>query len=120
MYDIFSDFDNFFNSFDVFPTYREAEKCPGCGLSYQNFRNTGKLGCSKCYSTFRNPITGTLKQIHQNVHHTGKIPAGSALELKKKRHYEELKAQLQKAVSEENYEQAALLHKQLKALGNVE
>ena len=120
MYDIFSEFEDFFNSFNVFPTYQEVTKCPGCGQSYQQFRTTGKLGCSKCYDTFRNPVATTLKQIHQNVRHTGKIPAGSALELKKKRQYEELKAQLQKAVSEENYEQAAILHKELKALGTIE
>ena len=118
MYDIFG-LDDFFNSFDVFPTYREVQKCPGCGQSYQNFRNTGKLGCAKCYDTFRTPVASTLKQIHQNVRHTGKIPAGSALELKKKRQYEDLKQQLKKAVTEENYELAAQLHKQLKALGDI-
>ena len=120
MYDIFSEFEDFFNSFDVFPTYQEVTKCPGCGRTYQNFRATGKLGCAKCYETFKKPITATLKQIHQNTVHTGKIPEGSALELKKKRKYEELKARLQKAVNEENYEEAATLHKELKALGNIE
>lgn len=120
MYDMFAEFDNFFNSFDVFPVYREVEKCPGCGRTYQDFRATGKLACAKCYQTFRNPVTKTLKQLHQNVEHTGKIPESGAVELKKKKQYAELKAQLQKAVSEENYEQAAILHRQLKALGNVE
>ena len=43
----------------------------------------------------------------------------SDIELKKKRQYEQLKAELQKAVKEENYEKAAQLHKQLKSLGNV-
>ena len=46
-------------------------------------------------------------------------PTGSAAELKLKRRYEELKAELKKAVSEEDYEKAAKLHKELKSLGDI-
>ena len=120
MYDIFSEFENFFNNFDIYPTYREVEKCPGCNMTYSEFKKSGKLGCPKCYDMFKKPLEITLKQIHQNSKHTGKIPATGAMELKKKRQYEELKQKLQQAVKEENYEEAALLHKQLKALGNIE
>ena len=120
MYDIFSEFEDFFNNFDVFPTYREVKSCPVCRRTYQSFQKTGKLGCPKCYETFREPVRVTLRQIHQNSKHTGKIPAGSAQELKLKRRYEELKAALSKAVKEEDYENAAKIHKELKALGNVE
>lgn len=120
MYDIFSEFSDFFDNFDVFPSYREVMTCPGCGQSFRNFRETGRFGCEKCYDTFRAPVTETLKQIHQNTKHTGKIPAGSAKELKARRRYEELKAQLSKAVKAEDYELAAKLHKELKSLGNVE
>ena len=116
MYNIFSDFSDFFNSFDVTPVYREVQKCPMCKRSYQDFRSTGRFGCAKCYETFKTPVSMTLKQIHQNTTHTGKIPSGSALELKKKREYENLKSQLQQAVASENYELAATLHKQLKSL----
>ncbi len=119
MYDIFSDFSDFFDSFDIFPTYRDSVKCPGCGRTLQDFRNIGKFGCAKCYETFRPQVTSALKQIHQNTQHTGKLPAGSAAELKLKRRYEELKAELKKAVSEEDYEKAAKLHKELKSLGDI-
>lgn len=120
MYDIFSEFEDFFNSFDVFSTYREIKSCPVCGRTYQSFQKTGKLGCPKCYETFREPIRATLRQIHQNSKHTGKIPQGCAQELKLKKKYEELKAALSKAVKEEDYENAAKIHKELKALGNVD
>lgn len=120
MYDIFSEFEDFFNSFDVFPAYREVKSCPDCGRTYQSFQKTGKLGCPKCYDTFREPVKSTLRQIHQNAKHQGKIPAGSAQELKLKKQYEELKAALSLAVKEEDYEKAAKLHKELKALGNIE
>ena len=89
------------------------------GSLFQDFKNKGRFGCPKCYETFRMPVTSTLKQIHQNVKHTGKIPAGSAAELKKKKRYEELKAELTRAVNEEDYEKAAKLHKELKSLGDI-
>ena len=119
MYDIFSEFADFFDNFDIFPTYRDKVSCPGCKRTFQDFKNKGRFGCPKCYETFRMPVTSTLKQIHQNVKHTGKIPAGSAAELKKKKRYEELKAELTRAVNEEDYEKAAKLHKELKSLGDI-
>lgn len=120
MYDIFSEFEDFFNSFEVFPQYREERTCPVCKQSYHNFQKSGKFGCASCYETFRNPIMLTLKQIHQNSTHTGKIPSQSAGEIKIRKQYEDLKTALQMAVSEENYEEAARIHKELKSLGNID
>lgn len=121
MYDLFSDFENFFNSFDAFMqpvTYQEAQKCPICGHTWSDFKRTGRFGCGECYKTFRAPAASTLKQIHSTTAHTGKIPSKSGNELKKKRQYEALKAQLQEAVKNEDYETAAKLHKQLRAMEN--
>ena len=28
-------------------------KCAGCGLTYEDFRKFGRLGCSECYASFR-------------------------------------------------------------------
>ena len=58
----------------------------------------------------------TLRQIHSNSHHSGKIPSKSGGELKKKRQLEALKAQLQEAVRNEDYETAAKLHKQIREM----
>jgi protein arginine kinase activator len=121
MYDLFSDFENFFNNFDAFMqpvTYQEAKKCPVCGHTWSDFRRTGRFGCSECYKTFRAPVTETIKQIHATTKHTGKIPSKSGSALKKKRQYEALKAQLQEAVKNEDYETAAKLHKQIRAMEN--
>lgn len=117
MYDLFSDF--LFNGFDVTPSFREIKTCPKCGRSFQDFRRTGKLGCGECYETFYSSLASTVKQMQGVFEHTGKIPSHSADELKRKRRYETLKKELSKAVAEENYEEAAKLHKELKALGDI-
>ena len=30
-----------------------AIKCSNCGLSYQDFKRAGRLGCSECYASFK-------------------------------------------------------------------
>lgn len=116
MYDLFSDF---FDGFDMFMqpvTVKEEKKCPICGHTYSDFRRTGKLGCSECYTIFKVPVAQTLRSIHPGVVHTGKIPSKSGEELKLKRKYEMLKEELAKAVKNEDYEKAAKLHKQIREI----
>ncbi len=114
MYDIFSDF---FNGFDFFPyevkTTHEL-RCPVCGRTLTDFKKYSKLGCGECYRTFRPVLTDTMRQIHPNPIHKGKIPKGQSAELLKKRHLEDLKSRLQNAVKCEDYELAAKLHKEIK------
>ena len=114
MFDLFSDF---FDNFDVYPVYKEEKACPHCGMTYSVLQKTGRMGCVKCYDTFREPIEATIRQIHQNTSHVGKIPSRSAGEIKQKRRYEELKREIAIAVSQEDYEKAARLHRELKDLG---
>lgn len=113
MYDLFSDF---FDSFDVFPVYREDRRCPNCGRSYYDFQKSRRLGCSECYVAFEAPVRSTLKQMQKSSTHTGKIPSKQSAGLLKKRRLAELKAQLAKAVEQEDYEAAAKLHKEIKGL----
>lgn len=114
MFDLFSDF---FEGFDVYPVYHEVTKCPGCGYTLAHFQKSGRVGCAQCYETFRTPLATTVRRMHQNPVHKGKIPSRCAGELRQKRRYEELKKQIAQAVSAEDYETAAKLHKELKEIG---
>ena len=114
MFDLFSDF---FDNFSYYPVYREEKVCPKCKTTYSELPKTGRMGCAECYNTFRAPIEATVRQIHQNSAHTGKIPARCAGALRQKKRYEELKREIAAAVSAEDYEKAAKLHKELKELG---
>lgn len=113
MYDLFSDF---FDSFDIMPTYRDNGRCPNCGRSYYDFTKTGRLGCKECYNAFEIPVRSTLKRMQKSTHHTGKIPSKQSEQLLKKRKLEDLKRELSTAVSKEDYELAARLHKEIKSM----
>ncbi|MBI5624492.1 MAG: hypothetical protein HY924_12000 [Elusimicrobia bacterium] len=39
-------------------------RCAGCGLTYAELRQAGKLGCSVCYDTFEAHLRGLIPRIH--------------------------------------------------------
>jgi protein arginine kinase activator len=93
-----------------------AQKCVVCGYTQADFKKTGRLGCSTCYSTFAEGLGTLLKAMHKGTEHVGKLPqrAFRALELNDK--MRALSADLEKAVAEENYETAASLRDEIKKL----
>jgi len=94
-------------------------KCPGCGLTYADFKKIGRLGCGECYNVFRKYLAPLLKRIHGSNLHIGKSPvkAKSPAKLyKKKNGLQELKDKLQKAIQEEAFEEAARLRDQIKGM----
>lgn len=48
-----------------------GERCPGCGASILDFRDTGRVGCARCYETFDAPLRELLRRLHGSTHHTG-------------------------------------------------
>ena len=84
--------------------------CAHCGLSYAEFKKTGKLGCEHCYMAFRSPISQALKNIHGTNEYKGKIPQSQGnkyAEMIIKRELAENRVLLKKAVEAEEFEQAA-------------
>ena len=92
-------------------------KCSNCGLTYDDFRKLGRLGCSECYSSFHEYLGALLKKIHGSSQHLGKSPIKLPLEDKEKiEGLQELKNQLNKAIQAENFEEAAQLRDKIHQL----
>lgn len=91
-------------------------KCDNCGLSYDQFTKTGKLGCSACFSRFDEQLRQVLKHIHGSTRHVGRMPrrAGGALRLK--RRIQSLRDELAACVKAEQFERAAQLRDQIREL----
>ena len=89
------------------PEKRHELVCPNCGMSYQDFRETGKIGCSVCYDTFRQQLEPLLRRVHGSSAHSGKIPHRSGGALEMRHEAEVLRRKLQEAVRQEEYEKAA-------------
>ncbi|MFA4991972.1 MAG: UvrB/UvrC motif-containing protein [Candidatus Omnitrophota bacterium] len=96
-------------------TKSEAKiKCPKCGLTYEDFRKVGRLGCGECYSAFKDSLVPLLKRIHGSIQHYGKSPKKAVKVTKVKNELQELKDRLQKAVQNEEFEEAARLRDRIK------
>jgi protein arginine kinase activator len=91
-------------------------KCAKCGFSQADFKKTGRLGCPSCYGTFAEGLEGLLKTMHKGTRHTGKVPES----LRKTRDLSDrlklLQKRLNKAVEDENFEQAAILRDEIKQM----
>ena len=62
-------------------------ECSFCGLTFADFRRTGRLGCPHCYETFGDQLPRLLRRIHGGVKHVGKVylpPDPTASELEKR------------------------------------
>lgn len=114
-------------------------KCDNCGMTFEEFMDTGKFGCSNCYNAFESKIDPILKNIHGGNRHVGrlgKVLDVTKLEGQEKNHdvqlktentskegekiskVDKLKEELQKAISEERYEDAARIRDEIKKLEN--
>jgi len=96
-----------------------AVKCPNCNLTYADFKKIGRLGCGECYVAFRKYLAPLLKRIHGSNQHVGKTllkEKNISRPGKKQADLEELKARLQKAIQKEDFEEAARLRDQIRAI----
>lgn len=91
-------------------------QCSNCQLTYPQFCQIGRFGCSQCYQIFDSRLTPLFKRIHGSSIHTGKLPkrVGGAFKIKKQ--IDELRADLQRKVAAEQFEQAARLRDEIREL----
>ena len=96
-------------------------RCPRCGLTYEDFKKIGRLGCGDCYSAFRESLIPLLKRIHGSTQHYGKSPKRVLQKptvkiAKRKNELLEMKERLQKAIELEEFEEAARLRDKIRGM----
>ena len=138
LHSMLGDFFNDYAENSLLPDYmNESLKCKNCGMTYDDFINTGMFGCEDCYDTFSNPIDSLLKNLHGTAKHIGRGLKGDNLKNKniksneksentnsddknpknsKEDKEKELKKKLEKAIKEERYEDAAKIRDELKEM----
>ncbi|PIQ84038.1 MAG: hypothetical protein COV75_04160 [Candidatus Omnitrophica bacterium CG11_big_fil_rev_8_21_14_0_20_63_9] len=103
------------------PEEVSSKACPSCGMTYEDFRKVGRLGCSQCYATFRRSLGSLLKRIHGSPIHIGKSPARLIKPAKVgKSELAELKRKLEQAIEDEAFEEAARLRDQIRRIEQQE
>ena len=84
--------------------------CSFCGLTWDAFKQSGRLGCPECYAAFEPNLRSLLRRVHGAALHAGKVylppdPAGVDID----RRIGTLRRRLRRAVEAEDFETAAQL-----------
>ncbi len=98
------------------PAGGDEVRCSGCGSTFQDIAATGRAGCAKCYDTFYDQLLPSLQRLHGKTRHAGKLPASAGVEAKQRRQLDELRKALSLAVEKQEFEKAAALRDEIKAL----
>jgi protein arginine kinase activator len=91
-------------------------RCPECGISFMEFRNHGRFGCSHDYDEFKKDLLPLLESVHGETRHAGKTPRRAPRTQTAQAELTQLRQRLQALVTEENYEEAARIRDQIKEL----
>lgn len=126
---VFSDMENEFSSFlgsffgNALPARTQATRCEFCGSTYSEIAKSGHVGCAHCYDVFEQQLMPSIRRMHGNTTHCGKNSAFSDEEKNnktsedaKQQKIDKLKAELNKAVEQQNFEEAARLRDEIKEL----
>lgn len=93
-------------------------KCPHCGITFDEFRAKGRFGCPRDYEVFREALEPLLRKMHLGAaRHIGRLPLGQdEVETTVGDRLLQLRRELAQAVEGENYEDAARLRDEIKAI----
>jgi protein arginine kinase activator len=91
--------------------------CPFCGTKMEDFKKTGRLGCSHCYVVFEPHLKSLVRRLHGGTQHVGKVylPPDPSMADRHER-LAGLRRKLDKAVESEDFERAAQLRDMIRTL----
>lgn len=113
--DFFSAFSDVLNE----PTFiREGAQmvCPECQMTYADFAKSGRLGCAKCYDSFKEALLPLIKRVQRATGHQGKRPFPVSEKGKKQLKIQGLQRELELCINAEDFERAAKLRDEIKKL----
>lgn len=91
-------------------------KCPNCGFTQADFKKNGRLGCSECYLIFSDGLDNLLRTMHKGTRHVGKVPFSFRQTQDLSDKLKTVQKRLDKAITDENFEEAAILRDEVKSL----
>lgn len=94
--------------------------CTLCGSNEMNFIRDGKVSCPVCYEIFAEELNSPIKRIHGNVSHIGRAPSKFKKQNDKKKILKDLKHQLNEAIKNEEYENAAIIRDKIRDIESDE
>ena len=100
---------------ELFGHSEKELSCPHCGFTLEQFRNEAVMGCPYDYEVFEKSLSPLIKKTQDGkTVHCGKVPSKAPKDAKNQIKLSNLRQQLETAVQNEDYEQAAKLRDKIK------
>lgn len=120
----------FFSELQEQSSDESSDRCPNCGLTLRELKKSNKVGCSECYSVFRDQFESIVHRIHGADQHLGSGDTPDRTEeldesdtsstglgkVSREQKLQLLEKRLNKRVEEEDYEAAADLRDRIQDL----
>ena len=87
--------------------------CPNCGISFNEFRESGRFGCPHDYTEFLTELLPLLENIHEDSRHIGKRPRSMVIGTQEQGKLIQLRNDQRLAIETEDYEAAARLRDEI-------
>lgn len=84
----------------------DKKTCPVCGISFAEFRQSGRLGCAYDYVCFQDDLEPLLVNIHGSKVHKGKRPTRQSGSPDRQHKLIQLRREMKDAINQEKYERA--------------
>jgi protein arginine kinase activator len=98
-------------------TAKDEDSCPSCGMTMQEFQKGHLLGCANDYDVFGDTLEPIIaKNQGGNTVHKGKVPENAPEDSKKQIEILNLRRELEDAVENEDYENAAKIRDRIEHL----
>lgn len=94
----------------------ERHVCPVCATTSEDIRKHGLAGCAKCYEVFSQELGSLIKKVQPAMIHKGRVPANMQADRQHHGELRELRMKIEKLVAEEDYEEAARVRDEIRAL----
>jgi protein arginine kinase activator len=96
----------------------ESLSCPQCDISWKEFRKEGLLGCPNDYLAFEEPLRRLIERAHEGAtDHQGRVPRHTNGQIGQQLKLLRLRQDLQRALTEEDYEAAVRLRDEIRKCG---
>lgn len=90
--------------------------CPDCGVNFERYKRSLMLGCPRCYEAFGDHLLKDLRKVHGAVQHVGRVPLQYRQRMMLAQRLEQLRQEMQEAISDEDFERAARLRDRIRAV----
>lgn len=115
-----------FLNVDEVNDFQGKKRCGTCGCDFIEYKTNGKLGCPDCYGYLADQLEPALITFHGDARHCGKFPVYNTskecetritpVKSKTPDELTMLQSELNEAVKDERYEDAAVIRDRIKEL----